>query len=116
MYLSINDRGNIAAILQNWPSRDVRFTVVTDGERILGLGDLGVCGMGIPIGKLCLYTACAGLPPEYTLPVVLDAVTNNESFLDDPLYPRSRQKMVGGQAFDDFMFEFVQAINVLFPT
>lgn len=115
LYISINQKDNIKEILRNWPVDDIRFTVVTDGERILGLGDLGINGMGIPIGKLILYTSCAGVPPEHTLPIILDAGTNNEDFLDDPLYPGLKQKRIKGKEFDDFIDAFVVAINEVFP-
>ena len=115
LFISIEQKDNIKELLKNWPVKDVRFTVVTDGERILGLGDLGICGIGIPIGKLILYTSCAGVPPEYTLPIVLDAGTNNEAFLNDPLYPGLKKKRVGGKEFDAFVEAFVAAINEVFP-
>ena len=115
MYLSITRRGKVKDILRNWPEKDVRFICVTDGGRILGLGDLGANGAGIPIGKLELYTACAGVPPQYLMPMYLDAGTNNEQYLHDPLYLGMRKTRPKTEELYSFVDEFVAAVQEVFP-
>ena len=115
MYISSNMKGRIADVLRNWPTRDVRFICVSTGGRILGLGDIGANGMGIPIGKLQLYTACAAVPPDSTLPVLLDIGTTNAQLRADPLYLGLRQPPPPDEELDQLTEEFVNAVQEVFP-
>lgn len=114
-FITPDDKGSIAKIFDNWNEQDIRVIVITDGQRILGLGDLGANGMGIPIGKLALYSACAGIPPKHCLPVTLDVGTNNKELLDDVLYLGYPHKRVEGKKYFDLVEEFVMAVQKKYP-
>jgi malate dehydrogenase (oxaloacetate-decarboxylating)(NADP+) len=115
LYVTAADRGRVASILRNWPEPRVGIIVVTDGERVLGLGDLGANGMGIPIGKLSLYTTCAGVHPRLCLPVMIDVGTDREEIRNHPLYLGLQQERLRGEAYDALLDEFVDGVQAVFP-
>lgn len=115
LYVSYSDKGHISSVLQNWPQTNVEITVVTDGSRILGLGDLGINGMGIPVGKLALYSACGGIRPEATLPLCLDLGTGNKALREDPLYMGSRRERVSAKEEQEFLDELMEALVEKWP-
>lgn len=115
MYITAEDKGEIREVLENWPYRNIRIIVVTDGERILGLGDLGANGIGIPIGKLALYVACAGIQPHQCLPIMLDVGTNNKQYLADPLYLGINQMRPRGEEYFEILDEFIEGVKAVFP-
>ena len=115
LYLNLDMKGRLESVLRNWNESDVRFIVVTDGSRILGLGDLGANGMGIPIGKLALYSAAAGVPPQFTLPIMLDVGTDNEDYIKDPYYLGLKQKRPDNDTYYEFLDEFTDAVQKVFP-
>ena len=114
-YITPDDKGHIRSMVDNWPADDVRVIVITDGQRILGLGDLGANGMGIPIGKLSLYVGCAGIHPQHCMPVMFDVGTNNDEVLNDPLYLGYPHNRVEGADYDELMEEFVNAVQDKYP-
>ncbi|SDP74585.1 NAD-dependent malic enzyme [Desulforhopalus singaporensis] len=116
IFVSANNKGHFSEILRNWPNRNVKVIVITDGERILGLGDLGVAGMGIPVGKLSLYIACAGIHPSLCLPVTIDVGTNNCELQTDPLYFGMQHQRIRGDEYDSLIEEFIMAVRDNFPS
>jgi malate dehydrogenase (oxaloacetate-decarboxylating)(NADP+) len=115
LFVSADDRGYVSDVLRNWPERDIRVIVVTDGSRILGLGDLGAHGMGIPVGKLTLYTVCAGVQPHQCLPITLDVGCDNDAMREDPLYVGLRRRRLRGADYDALLAEFMDAVAEVFP-